>query len=416
MNVRVLNEGYSSPEKDFYVSQATECYLIDNKGQQYIDMAMAGGSAILGHTNKDIQQAIQQQLSLGSLFTSPTPLAHELAELLNKNHSQYQDFVFCSTGSEATMRAIRIAKAHNKKKKIAVFSGCWHGSHDFVLIEEDYKYDLQSPKPLLKSAGTPTELLKQLILLPYNHPAAIEKIRQQADDIAMVFIEPVQGSNPRDDIGAFLQQLRKVCTDNNILLGFDEVITGGRLGIGGGQAYFNVQADIATYGKTLGGGLPVGIVAGKSSIMQCIRSESPVFMGGTFSANPLSLTAGIAMYKTLATHPEIYQQINKASEKLRSTINTFCQKHQIQAHMMGVASLSRLVFCQQPIASRRERDIYEVPWHQQADFYLMLKKQGVHIGGNRINFMSAMHTDAIVEKVIHAYQVCLMAWHQQGIL
>ncbi|WP_028862528.1 aspartate aminotransferase family protein [Psychromonas aquimarina] len=415
MTIQVLNEGYQNDLQGFYVSKAERCYLYDQDGKQYIDMAMAGGSAILGHAQPEIQQALQQQLSLGSLYTAPTPLAHEYANLLSQSVTPYQDFIFCSTGSEATMRAIRIAKAYTGKKKIAVFSGCWHGSHDFLLIEEDYQSPLDSPRAALKSAGTPVELLEHLLLLPYNHQAAVKLIKEHANDIAMVFIEPVQGSNPRDDISGFLHSLRNVCNENNILLGFDEVITGGRLAVGGGQSYFNITADIATYGKTLGGGLPIGIVAGKKDIMDCIRN-APLFMGGTFSANPLSLTAGLTLINYLLNHPEIYQQINLAGQRLRQEINQFCQLHNINAHMMGVASLSRLVFCKRHIASRRERDTHEVSWDKQAEFYLLLKKRAVYIGGNRINFISSTHSSKVIDKVIKAYQECLFEWHQQGII
>jgi len=415
MSGKVLNEGYAGINSGFYINKAESCYIYDVNDKQYIDMAMAGGSALLGHAQPELQVALQQQLALGSLYTAPTPLAHDYANLLNEIIPQYQDFVFCSTGSEATMRAIRIAKAFNGKHKIAIFSGCWHGSHDLLLVEEDYNYPLDTPQAKLKSLGTPPELLEHLLLLPYNHKAALDLIKENSDQIAMVFIEPVQGSNPRSDIGSFLSELRVVCNEYSVLLGFDEVITGGRLALGGGQQYFGVEADISTYGKAFGGGLPIGIVAGKKQVMACIRDQS-LFMGGTFSANPLSMCAGLSLLKLLIKSPSVYTQLEKAGEYFRNVINSFCQENNINAHMMGVSSLSRLVFCKPLISSRRERDELEVAWVKQADFYQLLKDHGVYIGGNRINFLSSKHTPEVMNRVIEAYKTCLLIWHKQGVL
>lgn len=416
MQIRVLNEGYSSQGESFYCIKAEGCYIYNNHNKQFIDMAMGGGTAILGHSHPAIQSELKQQLALGSLFTAPTPYAYEFAELLNRLTPQQKDFVFCSTGSEATMRAIRLAKAYNGKNKIAVFSGCWHGSHDFLLLEEDYRFPIESPQAVLKSAGSPHELLDHVVLLPYNHQAAFNIIKERADEISMAFVEPMQGSNPRDDVTLFLKELRTVCTDNDILLGFDEVITGARLGLGGGQEYFDITADIVTYGKTLGGGLPIGILSGKQEVMNTIRSNKPLFMGGTFSANPLSLIAGITTIKQLINTTNLYQSINEQSSRLRDSINQFCKKHSINAHMMGGASLSRLVFCKDTVKSRRERDEKEIEWKKQADFYQILKQHGVYIGGNRINFMSYKHSAKTVDKVIDAYQQSLMSWHIQGVI
>ena len=200
----VLNEGYSCTDKRKYLAAAKGSTVTDLSGTTYIDMAMAGGSAILGHANEHIQDAIARQLKNGALFTSPTELAHQYCEILAPHLGELNQFVFSSTGSEATLRAIRIARAHTGKKKIAIFGGSWHGSHDLLMVDDDPESDPRRPTGLLKSAGTPRDVLEQVVMLPYNDEAAFDLIKEKAAELAMVFIEPVQGSNPRGDIKAFL--------------------------------------------------------------------------------------------------------------------------------------------------------------------------------------------------------------------
>ena len=206
MTINILNEGYSSTDKTNYASRALGSRLWDFHGRQFIDLAMAGGSAILGHSNELSGMQFIRQLAAGSLFTHPTELAHEYCEVLAEDLRELSSVAFCSTGSEATMRAIRVARAATGRTKIGIFGGSWHGSHDLLLVEEDTTATpLKRPAARLKSNGSPADILNQIVFLPYNKPEAFEIIADNAKDLAMVFIEPVQGSNPRDDIGGFLK-------------------------------------------------------------------------------------------------------------------------------------------------------------------------------------------------------------------
>jgi len=409
---QVFNEGYGASAYGPYLASANGCRVNDFGGNSFLDTAMAGGSAILGHANQVTNDAIIDQLKRGTLYTAPNFNTHTVADKALEFLPWFDKTVFCSSGSEATMRAIRIARAHTGRKKIAIFSGGWHGAHDQVLIEEDYTGAEEAPLAITKGKGILPVLLDHLVLLPYNHRAAFDLIKHHADDLAMVFIEPAQGSNPREDIGLFLNELRQVTSDEGVLLGFDEIITGFRLDPGGGQEHFAVHADIATYGKSLGGGLPIGMIAGTDQVMSAVRDE-PVFMGGTFSANPLSMASALATLQQL--RPEIYSSLNRNGNRLNSEINEFCTNNAIPAHMTGVGSMQRLVFAAPPVASRRQRDFVEIPLSSQSDFYAAMLMNGVHIAGNRINFLSSAHDEPEISTLVRAYTDVLSACQEAGI-
>ena len=406
----VLNEGYSCANKEKYLAKAEGCRVWDLQGNTYVDMAMAGGSAILGHADKSIIDAASSQFATGSLFTSPSLLAHQFCEAIAPSLAPLSEFVFSSTGSEATLRAIRIARAATGKEKIAIFSGCWHGSHDLLLVEDDPRSDQHNPKAMLKSAGTTRDVLNQVIVLPYNDPAAFRLIKEHAQDIAMVFVEPVQGSNPRSDVKDFLLSLRKVCTENQLLLGFDEIITGGRLALGGGKTYFGIDPDIATFGKIYGGGLPFGLTAGTTEVMSCVRSENPVFLGGTFSANPISLATGLRAIEQLNGTPEIYTELSRRASDFIAEINDFVRVRGIDAQMIGVGSMFRLVLSASTVSCRRERDRVEPAVDIQNTFYRHLREAGVWIGTNRINFLSRSHDDSALALAVEAYKSSLLCF------
>lgn len=406
---RILNENYGPACSSLYVRSASGCYIEDIDGRQYIDMALGGGTAILGHANRYITDRLVSRIQAGTIYAIPNPVAHQYGELLHEAMPWFPHFVFCSTGSEATMRAIRIARAFSGRRKIGLFSGCWHGSHDMVLVEEDYSGHEAEPRLFLKSAGTPEEMKDLIVFLPYNHSAAFDLIRKHRSELAMVMIEPSQGSNPRDDVVQFLRDLRIVTEENDVLLCFDEIITGGRLAPGGAQELYGIHADLAAYGKILGGGLPVGIIGGTEDVMSVIRpaahsNRTPVFMGGTFSANPLSVAAGMEVMRYLRENaPGIYSSLNENGAALKNGINAFCAERNIPAYMTGIGSMLRLVFSGHHVKSRRERDFAEIPPEVQKEFYSSLLKSGVHTGTNRLNFLSIFHDQAIVQKVLNSY-------------
>jgi glutamate-1-semialdehyde 2,1-aminomutase len=407
----ILNEGYDSRLETDYIVRAEGCHIWDAAGRKYVDLAMGGGSMVLGHGNREVEEAIHEQASKGTVFAAPHMAVHEMGELLAQCLPWFGGFVFCNSGSEAVMRLARIARAVTGKRKIGLFSGCWHGSWDGTLVEEHYGATgcNGTTAMRLKSIGLPEGVCNSILFLPYRDSAALSLIRENASDLACVLIEPVQGSNPGGVTGPFLYNLRHTTSDCGVLLAFDEVVTGFRLGLGGGQQYFGVTGDLAAYGKILGGGLPVGMAAGTKAIMDEARRKG-VFFGGTFSANPLTIATGLATLRYLVQHPETYDYLASAGNLLRSTVNQYCHEHGLPAHMMGAGSISRLILAADRINSRRERDLKEPNAEAHQRFYADVKARRVWIGTNRIQFLSTEHGVSEIGKVAAALCASLTAF------
>jgi glutamate-1-semialdehyde 2,1-aminomutase len=396
--IHCLNETYGKKDQKIYFKKASKALVEDYDGNQYIDFSMGAGTTILGHAPEVILKKVKSAMDNGTIYTSPNMIAHNLANKLNKV-LYLDDFVFCNSGAESTSRAMRLARSYTGKKKIAVFSGGWHGGHDYALVDDIYDKGTNSEvNPVFKSSGVPQEIMDTMILLPYNDDEAFEIIKRNKGDIAAVFIEPSQGSNPRNDMNDFLLALRKVTKENNILLCFDEIITGFRVSIGGAQEYYNIDIDLATYAKTIGGGFPFGIIAGKSEIMKIIH-EKGVFMGGTFSANPISVTASLAVIDYLLEN-DIYSILDEKILFIKTRVNDYCQENSIPMRISHCGSMFRLIFTDKYVKSRKDRDQHEIDYNIQNLFYKELANCGVLIGSNRINFLSIEHTQKIVEEFV----------------
>lgn len=405
---RVLNESYG-PGK-FQIARGIGCRIEDLGGRSYIDTTLGAGTHILGYAHPLLTKEVARQFGEGSLFTIPNHYTYEVVEQLSRILPQFDRFVFCNSGSESTMRAARIARAYTGRGKIAVFSGGWHGGNDLFLFD-DVGTGRSRAQSDFKSAGTPRELFSTVVMLPYNCERAFEIIKQHRKDIAMVMIEPSQGSNPRDDVGAFLKKLRLITKKYGIVLCFDEIISGFRVALGGCQEHYGVAADMATYGKTLGAGLPIGMVAGTKKIMDVIKggkTGKAVFMGGTFSANPLTMSASRVLLRYLVAHKtEIYGYLNGQGQRLRKEINDFCSMRGIPVRAIGIGSMSRLVFTDKYISSRRDRDRFEAPQELQGRFYAHLLKCGVYVSQNRLIFLSMAHKKKDIASVIGAIKKSL---------
>lgn len=405
---RVLNETYTLDAT--YIKSANGAYIEDVNGKVYIDLALGAGTHILGHNNPLVVDAVINQVRRGTLYIAPNLLTCEFAETLY-GATGFEQFIFCNSGAEATMRAMRVARAFTGKKKIAVFSGGWHGGQDNALFDDDYSNLNSMGETCFKSSGILEELRNLTIMLPYNSDEAFEIIKKNASELALVIIEPSQGSNPRDDVGDFLKQLREVTAENDVLLCFDEVITGFRMNLGGGSQHYDIVPDLCTYGKTVGGGFPIGIVTGRKVVLDYVskgKDIMPTFFGGTFSANPLSMAAGNAVVSYLQQdETEIYGKLDKQSARLKDHINKFCIEHDIPVRMMGVKSMMRLIFTDKEIKSRKEREVHEISRDKQIRFYQELNKSGIYVGGNGIIFLSVVHESTIVDKVIDGFCLTL---------
>ena len=401
---RILNAGYTSNDVNtLYISEANGAYMTDFDGNQLLDLGMAAGSALLGHAHKDIVLAINKQARCGVAHLRPNFIANDFGIALNDFFPHHAAFALCNSGSEATMRAMRIARAHTGRKKIAVFAGSWHGGQDGTLVAEDYVSPIDSPSLRPLSSGLLWPMDENILMLPYNSDHAFKIIDLHADELAMIFVEPTQGSIPIDTVGPFLKTLRERTTQYDILLGFDEIITGLRLSMSGGAGYYGIKPDLSTFGKIIGGGLAVGAVGVTADIIPTIlhgtEGAPPVFMGGTFSANPLTLAAGHAVFKYIrATGPELYKSLRQMGEGLRKSVNDHCLDRSLPAQMIGLESMSRLVFSNKKLTCRRDRDEAEAWFNSQEKFQRYCRAQGLHLPQNGILFVSVAHSEEEVAK------------------
>lgn len=280
---------------------------------------------------------------------------------------------------------------------------------------------------LPKGAGVPTEILSTMLMLPYNDDAAFDLIRENADELALVLVEPIQSSNPREDVGPWLRGLSKVCAEVGVLFALDEVITGFRLAYGGGQEYFDVHCDLATYGKVLGGGLPIGAVVGRRDVMATFGgaggdtmltgyeqdAEKLIFAGGTFSGNPLTMAAGIAMLDTLAADKEVYARLQHKGDLLAEIVNTHATTHGLPVQILHGSSMFYVVFGESEIRGARDLE-----HHAEAEeaFYPLLQEKGVFIPGIHLAFVSDALTEGDIREVAAAITATLDELRDAGLL
>ena len=364
------------------VKKAYKCYIEDNKGVKLIDTTMGSGAQIIGH-NSPMMSEMGNQVERGTIYTIPNYHTDRVNSYLKEyiNPDFNKQYIFCNSGTEANMRAIRLARAHTGKSLVGRFHGGWHGGLDGFLEEHP------------DNKGIPSETNSLFRALPYNDDQCFEKITH---DMAAVIIEPVQGSNPRSDIKQFLQKLRGHCDRSGALLIFDEVMTGFRLSAKGGAGIFNVQPDIVTYGKVLGGGFPIGAIGGKTEIMK----TKNVFYGGTFSANPLSMYAAKLILETIIDKKYIqYDKLNLVGKLFRDELNKFFTEEKKEMRAIGCGSINRIIFTDKFIRNRKERDEFE-PSDAQKIFSHKLKELGVFVNGNGLYHFSMSHTPEITEELI----------------
>ena len=311
--------GVSSPVRaiqpyPFYTKSGDGPRITTVDGDVLTDCCMAYGPLILGHAHPAIHQAITWQLSKGWLYGTPTPAEPEFAELIIRDHPGMDMIRFVSSGSEATMAAIRLARGFSQKQDIVKVEGGFHGAHDGVLVRAGSGATTHG---VPDSAGVLPDVVSHTRQVPYNDPESLESLLSREKDIAAFILEPVMGNiGPVLPDGNYLREVREITRAHDVLLIFDEVITGYRLGIGGAQVMFGVRPDITTLGKIIGGGLPIGAFGGRKDIMELISPAGPVYQAGTFSGNPLSLAAGMATVRWLHAHRGIYQTMEDAGARI----------------------------------------------------------------------------------------------------
>lgn len=409
---KVLPGGVNSPVRafepyPFFVNKAKGSKLYAVNGDCYIDYCMAYGSLILGHSFKEVLNVVKKQLVKGTLYGAPTVLEVDFSEMISKLVPCVEMLRLVNSGTEATMHAIRLARGFTGRKKIIKFEGCFHGSHDYVLVKAGSG---ATSFGVPDSLGIPEETTKNTIILPYNNFQVLEEvIKNEGDKIAAVIIEPVIGNAglilPKKD---YLNQIRKLTKDHGIILIFDEIITGFRLALGGAQEYYNIKPDMVTLGKILGGGFPIAAFGGRRDIMQYLSPSGKVYQAGTFSGNPISVTAGLFTLQILNKKKDkIYPKLEKICEELKKTLVDLATDYRIEAQVNNIASMFQIFFSPYPVIDYNSAKLSDT--HKFHIYFQELLKQGIFIPPSQFEtcFLSTAHSKEDLEKTINAFDSAL---------
>jgi glutamate-1-semialdehyde 2,1-aminomutase len=389
------------------IEKGEGAHLIDADGNRYIDFQIGFGSLILGHRHPVVQQAIMDQVeNRGWQFGLHNPNQVPLAEQVIKADNGVERLIFCNTGTEASMYAIRAARAYTDKNKIGVFDGFYHGAHDYGIGLADPSSPREAPVYRPLGAGVLPAVVENQVMLPYRSERAFDLIRAHKDELAVVMIEAAQSSNPHmnDEIRDFLHELKAVCAQSGVLFMMDEVITGFRFAYGGAQEFYGVKPDLATYGKALGGGLPVGAVGGRADIMRLFNAlhegdPKGIMSGGTFSGNPLTMAAGYAQVRYFDEHRDtVYPHINGQGERLAKMVNDHAHANNMAVQVLNAGSMFQIYFKKEPI--RSSRDLNMAKPKAETEFYLHLLDNGVLVPGTRRSFVSLAHTPELIDEAV----------------
>ncbi|MCS7073716.1 MAG: glutamate-1-semialdehyde 2,1-aminomutase, partial [Bacteroidia bacterium] len=348
--------GVNSPVRAFksvggiprFIQKAKGAWLYDEDGNRYLDYINAWGPMILGHAFPPIVQAVQAVLEDSFSFGTPTVLEVEIAKQITQMMPSVQKVRMVNSGTEATMAAIRLARGYTGRDKIIKFAGCYHGHGDSFLIAAGSG---ATTFGIPDSRGVTKTVAKDTLVADYNNLSQVESLFEaNRREIAAVILEPVVGNMglvlPQP---GFLEGLRKICTLNDSLLIFDEVMTGFRLAPGGAQELFGVEPDLTCLGKIIGGGLPVGAYGGKAEIMELIAPQGPVYQAGTMSGNPIAMAAGLATLRYLDSHKEIYSQLNQTTQALANGFRAIIQEKKLNYTIHQIGSMLTVFFTEYPV-------------------------------------------------------------------
>ncbi len=372
----------------------------DADGNSYIDYVGSWGPLICGHAHPDVVQAVQQAAERGLSFGAPTEAEIEMADVLRKLVPSLEQVRLVSSGTEATMSAIRLARGYTGRSKIIKFEGCYHGHADALLVKAG-SGALTFGQP--SSAGVPAETAAQTLVLDYNNAAALETtFTHIGAEIAAVIVEPVAGNMnlvaPRP---GFLELLRKLCTQHGTVLIFDEVMTGFRVALGGAQALYGIKPDLTTLGKVIGGGMPVGAFGGRRDIMQCLAPVGAVYQAGTLSGNPVAVAAGLATLKLIQA-PGFYDKLSATAQQLCSGLTTAAQAQRIPFSAHRVGGMFGLYFRDTPPQSYAE--VMTCDKEAFNRFFHAMLAEGIYLAPSayEAGFVSAAHGPAEIDKTLKA--------------
>lgn len=409
---RLLPGGVNSPVRayqpyPFFAQSARGSRLMDVDGKEYIDYCLAYGPLILGHANPQVVGAVEAQIGYGTLYGVPTKQEVELAELINKFVPSAERVRLVSTGGEATMSAIRIARGFTGKKKLIKFEGCYHGAHDYVLVKAGSG---ATTFGMPTSLGIPEETTRNTIVVPYNDVDSLEAaVKANKADLAAVIVEPILGNigliPPKE---GFLEALREITEQYGVVLIFDEVITGFRVGLGGAQKYYNVTPDLTTFGKVLGGGFPIAAFAGKEELMKMVAPEGRVYQAGTYSGNPVSVAAALMTLRILQQGGDDFYSL--LAEKCMSIVKPLLkliQEFNLKIQVHHVASMFQVFFTETPVT-----DYATVKTADNAKFlkyHAKLLETGVFVPPSQFEtcFLSSAHSADDIKTTVETLYAAL---------
>lgn len=401
--------GVSSPVRavkpyPFYVEKAVGSRVWDVDGNDYIDYCMAFGPLILGHAHPEIKRVVRGQLEDGWAYGTPTELEVQLAEKIIGYYPGVDMLRLVNTGTEATMSAIRAARGYTGRDKFIKVEGGFHGAHDAALVKAGSgPTTLGAPDSL----GVPRDFTRHTLQVPFNDPEAMQEAFDAYEgEIAAVIMEPVMGNiGPVLPKEGYLQEVRRITRENDSLLIFDEVIMGFRLGMSGAQGYYDVTPDLTTLGKIAGGGFPIGIFGGRRDIMEMVAPNGKVYQAGTFSGNPVSVHAGLAMIEQLEEE-SVHAQLQETGDRIRAALADIIEDQGLPYSVGGIASMFKVFFGDRPhdyqSALECDKEAYMRFWHRMLD-------EGVFLPPSQYetNFLSTAHSPEDVEDTIEAYERCL---------
>ena len=391
--------GVNSPVRAFksvsgpplFIREGQGCRITDEDDNTYIDFCCSWGPLILGHNNGRIRELVLETVAKGTSFGTPNKLGNQLGRLIIENNRYIDKIRFVSSGTEAVMSAIRLARGVTGKSKVIKFDGCYHGHVDSLLVKAGSGLATFGVRT---SAGIPESFAKETIVLPLDDRRLLDQtLQEHGDDIACIIVEPVPANNGLLlQSQSFLECLRLKCYKYGVMLIFDEVISGFRVGFEGAAGYYGIQPDIITYGKIIGGGMPVGAYGGSHEVMSHIAPDGPVYQAGTLSANPVAMAAGYAALQQLLA-PGFYEDLERKTRHFANSIRQYADEKGYEMSVQQLASIFWIAFSRDKIVRSdqidpRSMDKFKVLHHE-------LLQRGVYLGpsGYEVGFVSATHSE-----------------------
>jgi glutamate-1-semialdehyde 2,1-aminomutase len=411
----LLPGGVDSPVRAFravggqplFIERGEGAHLFDVDGNRFIDYVLSWGPLVLGHAHPAVVEALQAAVQCGTSYGAPSPYEVELAQLVQGFLPGIEMIRFVNSGTEATMSALRLARAFTKKDKIVKFEGCYHGHADLLLVQAGSGV---ATLGLPDSPGVPPATVQDTLVARYNDLDSAEDLfRRFPGEIAAVIVEPVAGNmGVVPPVAGFLEGLRRLTSEFGALLIFDEVMTGFRVHLGGAQALYGIQPDLTTLGKVIGGGLPVGAYGGRREIMQLVAPSGPVYQAGTLSGNPLAMVAGITTLNCLRA-PGVWDRLEGSARRLTEGIRQAAGQAGLPIQQTRAGTMFTTFFCENPVKDWQTAKASDT--RRYGRFFQAMLETGVYLAPSQFEagFLSIAHTPEIIDQTIAAAEQAMQA-------